>query len=443
MLRYTSQALWLIVAYFFIIIAPVAVSAIIDAPAHNSIFLKLANSSALLAFPILAMQLVLSVRLHWIEKPFGLDRIFRFHKLMAIAAACLLILHPVMMAAGSEDSGWELLFSYRLPWTILLGKATLIAAIATAAGSLCRRILKIEFQRWLLWHNTLAIPILIGAFVHGSTVGPDFQNEILSAYLAFLIIVAMSAYGYHKIVRPYFARLYAFRVVGIIGESPEVCTLTFAPPKGRIVLYKPGQFYFLKLLRGKGLPIEEHPFSISSSPAEFETLSSTIKNIGDFTATIPQTAIGDRAALIGPYGRFSYLLYDNPTTIVLIAGGIGITPLMSMLRHMRDTSAKHRVVLLYGNKTERDIIFKSELDLMQKASRPPLTITHILSKPEEAWRGERGHIDETIIKRYCGCILRSAAFYLCGPAGMMESIKKILIRLQTPRSRIHYEKFEL
>jgi len=426
-----------IIAYFFIIVSPMAIFIAINFKTQGPFLVKIADGSALLAFAIFTMQFVLSARLQWIERPFGLDRIFRFHKLMAIVAASLLLVHPVMVAAGDEEFGWSLLFSFRLPWAVLLGKATLFTVMVTAIVGLCRRIFKIEFQKWLLSHNALAILILIAGFVHGSIVGPDLKNHVLRGYMVFFIIFAALAYGYQKIVRPFFSWLRAYRIVDVKQESPDTWTLTFAPqPDRRTTPFKPGQFHFLRLFRGKGLPREEHPFSISSSPAKPETLSSTIKNSGDFTALIPQTTIGDRAVLIGPYGRFSYLLYENPATIVLIAGGIGIAPLMSMLRHMRDTGATNNVVLIYANKTERDIVFKSELDAMLHAQIPPLKMVHVLSRPDESWQGERGHINETIIQRYCTHTLQSAAFYFCGPAGMIESVKKTLIKLHVPRSRI-------
>jgi predicted ferric reductase len=176
-----------IIAYFFIIVSPVAIFIAINFKTQGPFLVKIADGSALLAFAIFTMQFVLSARLQWIERPFGLDRIFRFHKLMAIVAASLLLVHPVMVAAGDEEFGWSLLFSFRLPWAVLLGKATLFTVMVTAIVGLCRRIFKIEFQKWLLSHNALAILILIAGFVHGSIVGPDLKNHVLRGYMVFAL----------------------------------------------------------------------------------------------------------------------------------------------------------------------------------------------------------------------------------------------------------------
>ena len=119
-----------------------------------------------------------------------------------------------------------------------------------------------------------------------------------------------------------------------------------------------------------GLPVEEHHFTIASSPTEPAFHTSTIKASGDFTATIGQTSPGDLAIIQAPFGRFSYVLKPQALDLVFIAGGIGITPLMSNLRHMRDTQADRRVLLLYSNKTENDIVFREELAQIEAGTNP-------------------------------------------------------------------------
>ena len=189
--------------------------------------------------------------------------------------------------------------------------------------------------------------------------------------------------------------------------------------------------------------MEEHHFTISSSPAEPDFHTSTIKASGDFTATIGQTRVGDLAVVHAPFGRFSYLVHPEATELVFIAGGIGITPLMSNLRNMRDTRADRLVLLLYSNKSEADIVFKEELDGMAGGEEPHLQVVHILTQPSSAWQGETGRLDREKLQRLCGAHLAHSTFLLCCPPPMIQSLVAILNDLEVPTSRISYEYFSL
>jgi ferredoxin-NADP reductase len=189
--------------------------------------------------------------------------------------------------------------------------------------------------------------------------------------------------------------------------------------------------------------VEEHHFTISSSPAETGFHTSTIKASGDFTATIGQTSPGDLAIIHAPFGRFSYVLKPQALDLVFIAAGIGITPLMSNLRHMRHTQADRRVLLLYSNKTENDIVFREELAQIEAGTKPQLQVIHLLSQPDAGWTGEKGRLDREKIRRLCGNRLTTSTFFLCCPPPMTRTLVQILAGLGVPDSRISYEHFSL
>ncbi|MEO7318706.1 MAG: oxidoreductase, partial [Chthoniobacteraceae bacterium] len=126
-----------------------------------------------------------------------------------------------------------------------------------------------------------------------------------------------------------------------------------------------------------------------------------------------------------------------------IAGGIGITPLMSMLRHMRDTRAERRVLLLFANRTEEDIAFRDELAAMEAGAQPQLKAVHIFDKPDDDWRGEKGRLDAPMIERLCGGDLPQRAFYVCAPPALMDVVIKCLRTHGVPAKNIHFERFNL
>jgi ferredoxin-NADP reductase len=170
-------------------------------------------------------------------------------------------------------------------------------------------------------------------------------------------------------------------------------------------------------------------------------VSSTIKALGDFTSTMGQTRVGDRAAVHGGFGRFSYVLYPKERDLVFIAGGIGITPLMSMIRHMQDTRDTRQVLLLYANKDQSGIVFSRELSEIEAGGHPSLRVVHVLGSPGPGWKGETGFVDEEKILRLCGDDLDGKIFYVCGPSGLIDAVLDALTGLGVEDYRIRIEIF--
>jgi ferredoxin-NADP reductase len=193
-------------------------------------------------------------------------------------------------------------------------------------------------------------------------------------------------------------------------------------------------------MRGRGLPEEEHHFTISSAPNPNGAVTSTIRNIGDFTATVCDTKPGDSARVHGPFGRFSHTLHPEEKRVVFIAGGIGITPVMSMLRHMRDVGWPKPALLIYANSSRDKIVFRDEIDAMHENING-FKAVHVLSRPDDGWEGETGHVDRELIERHAAPFTPDTGWYLCGPQGLMESAISDLEALGVPEKRMHREIF--
>jgi predicted ferric reductase len=404
---------------------------------------NLGRCFAQLAFAIIVLQVVLASRLKWLEAPFGLNLTFPFHRRMGTVAAILLLLHPLLMALGG-DEGWHLLYGLNLPWYIFVGKATLVLLLLNVILSLWRRPLCIAFEKWRLWHDILGPLVLALAFTHSWYASEDLTIGPMQVLWVTFLAAAVLLFVYHRLIRPLQLRDHLYRVLEVQQEADKVWTIKFDPPPGEQRFdFQPGQFQFVTLFRGEGLPVEEHHFTISSSPTETGFHTSTIKESGDFTAGIGKTRPGDTAAIHAPFGRFSYVYYPEARDLVFIAGGIGITPLMSNLRHMRDTKADRRVLLLYANHTESDIVFKDELAQLEAGTKPELRVVHILSKPGEAWQGETGRLDREMLARLTSDRLATSTFFLCCPPPMIQGLEQNLLDLRVAEARIHYEYFSL
>jgi ferredoxin-NADP reductase len=137
------------------------------------------------------------------------------------------------------------------------------------------------------------------------------------------------------------------------------------------------------------------------------------------------------------------VLYPDEKELVFISGGIGITPLISMLRHMRDTKADIDVRMLCFNRTERDIAFRDELAEIESGEFPRLNVNHILSTPSSSWQRGQEYPNKDMIGRLLGDDVASKVYYVCGPPPMMKIVINALRDLGVSGSNIRYENFAL
>jgi predicted ferric reductase len=426
--------------YLLLVFFPVLLVTFWGPRMGNPLLWELGKNCALMGFMLLVLQAVLAGRLKAVERPFGFDILIRFHKYMGLLAIGLLIGHPVLLALGGGGLG--LLTSLSASWYIMVAKVALLMLVVNVLLTLYSQQLRVKFERWRLLHDILALAIFVMGFLHSRRVGSDFSIAALQWYWAIVFTVAMVVFVYHRWIRPWRLGRHRWAVTDVKKEVDRVWTVRLEPPEGlKVFDYLPGQFQFITFHRGRGLPVEEHHWTIASSPAQREYVTSTIKELGDFTATIGQTRPGDAATVQGPFGRFSYLLRPENRDLVFVAGGIGITPLMGMLRHMRDTEADHSVLLIYANRSEAEIVFREELEEMAAGQQPRLAVIHLLSKPGENWAGEKGRLDRQKLERYCQNRFEDRTFYLCGPPPMIAAAVKILRDLGVPDERIETEVF--
>ncbi len=418
-------------AYGVAILAPLAVQYLTGRPFKSGQTLEIiGNVLILMAFPILALQPVLAGRFRVLDRAFGLDGVYVFHKTMGLIAASLLLCATASLAsAGSPSIHWT--------WVV-----TTVLVLLLAATALLQRQLHLPYETWRLIHNVLAVTVLIRVLIHAVVLeARSGSTPAVLVSIAFFLFGA-ACYVNHRLLGPRSRSRKAWSVESVRPETHNVWTLTLRPPEDvEPPAYLPGQFQFLTFDGGKG---EEHPFTISSDPSLAGARASTIKGSGDFTRTIGTTVRpGDRVAVQGPFGRFSYALHPDEKDLVFIAGGIGITPIMSMLRHMKGTKADIDAVLLYGNVAEKDIVFRKELDEIAAGAHPRLSVVHVLNRAEADWKGERGAVTEALIRKYCTGDLAKKTFYLCGPPPMMAALIGTLYAMGVPAGNIRFERFAL
>jgi predicted ferric reductase len=424
-------------AYPLLIMTPLAVFAVISPNSGHGLIAQMGVHCAVVAFTILALQFVISARLRWLEAPFGLDVVLQFHRAMAMVAMGLLCIHPLLLAS---DEGWGLLTSWRVRWPLWAGRLALLFLFAHIAVAIFRRVIRLPYETWRHLHNVVAFLLLGLAFLHSLALGNDFESKAARIVWGALPLIAWSAWFYGRLARPWFSGCSSYSVVSVAPETPRVWTLTLEPRVNRPLLYAPGQFVFLRL-NGSSVLSEEHPFSIASSPSPDGLIRLTIKEIGDFTSSVGRIKPGDLAVVHGPFGRFSHVFHSNDD-LVFVAAGIGITPLMSMLRYMRDRRDSRRVLLVYVNRGAADIVFRSELESIESAGFPALKTIHIMSRPQDDWVGPIGRLDTKCLRFLCGGF-SAKAFFICCPPIMASGLIRGLSNAGVGPERIHADYFGL
>jgi ferredoxin-NADP reductase len=204
--------------------------------------------------------------------------------------------------------------------------------------------------------------------------------------------------------------------------------------------YLPGQFLTVTVpINGKQV---KRSYTIASSPTQHDHAEITVKHEegGEVSAHLHNhVQEGDLLESSGPSGSFIFTGRECKC-ILLIGGGVGITPLMSVIRYLTDRSWAGDIFLLYSCHSPRDIIFRQELDYIQRR-HPNLRVIVTVSQPEGAnWKGPMGRITKELIARSVPD-LASRYVHLCGPVPLMEEVKRILVELGVPPERVKTEAF--
>jgi ferredoxin-NADP reductase len=217
--------------------------------------------------------------------------------------------------------------------------------------------------------------------------------------------------------------------------TPDTFVLRLKPTQKEVFPFVAGQYTRLKNPNFK--PEEAHTFSISSSPNTKEYLEFCIKTYGEWTQQLLQIEKGDELFVQEPEGNFTRKSHD--THMVYLAGGLGISPIMSMLRYIHEEKHNADVTLLYGSRTENTIAYKKEVEQMEK-DMPHLKVVHILShlEPTDPWKGYRGFINEDIIKNEVN-LEKNPVFFIIGPPIFIEKMKEMLVGIGVKESQFRLE----
>ncbi|MEX0340832.1 MAG: ferric reductase-like transmembrane domain-containing protein, partial [Arenibacterium sp.] len=413
----------LICIYFLAVTLPLILSWIFGGP-PRALHQELASGLGILAFSMILAEFVLSGRFKSMSKGVGMDVIMRFHQVMARTALAFALLHPFLYQ--STPAGGQRPWDPTRQLTITTDFSALSSGIAAFLILPClvflaigRSRLEYKYETWRLIHGMAALLIALLLLHHTTYAGRYGSHPVMTWFWVAMTGFAVGSLLYVYVLVPLVGTSRAWRVSSVTRLTPKQWEVNVIPVGGHRLDYVAGQFVWLNLGHSS-FSMKENPFSICSAPASGAELSFMIKELGDFTNTVGDVETDTVAYLDGPYGNLCIEGRSEPG-VALLAGGVGLSPLLGILRQMRLTGDRRKVKMIYGNRKADQIAYREELGAQN--------VTYVLSEPPKDWDGETGLIDEALLDRvFASEEYRDWVFVMCGPAVMMNVVEDHLIR---------------
>ncbi len=433
-------ALWVLV-YLIVAVAPLFVMLIEPRPSGRPFLRDFSVAIAFAGMSVIGIQFALTARIPSLKRPFGSDVVYFFHHQISAVAFGLVVLH-ILLLIIDERGTLNLFRLSTAPNRARFAVAALVCFVLLIVLSVLRKRLRLEYVVWRITHGLLAMAAAALAMTHMQLVGIYLASPWKRALWAVYVAVWIGTIAYARIFRPLMMKLRPYEVESVRQERGGAWSLRLCPVGHRGAAFHPGQFAWLTVGRSAFADLE-HPFSYSSSASGPAQPRFTVKALGNFTATIGSVAKGTRVYVDGPFGAFTIDRRPKANAFVFVAGGIGITPIMSMLESMRDRGDRRDCCLLYAARDVDSMTFLEELRALEQEIA--LTLLLVPMEPPTGWTGPQGRISAEILEKAVPESQRDGGteIFLCGPPKMMEAVEGMLVQLGIPQRCIHTERFNL
>ena len=427
--------------YVFLVLLPLLAAAWSAPGAASRGFLhELGVAAGYVALSMLALEFGLVARLRAVAQPFGIDALQLFHRRLGFVALGFAIAHPLLLlAAGTPAAAFD---PFGGPPPMRPGAAAFWLLVLLVATTLWRRSLRLSYEAWLLLHRWAALALLAGALWHVFAVEGRSGEPLMRALWAAYAVLVVALMAWHRVVAPLRAWRRPWRVVENRVERGDSRTVVVEPVGHQGFDFAPGQFAWLLTGRTPFSALQ-HPITMAGSAEQggSRRLEFTIKALGDWSReVVPAMSPGQRLWIDGPHGVFTP---ERAPAIglVLIAGGVGITPMRAILLSMRDRGDRRPVLLLHAASSLDRMTFREEFEAL--ANEVALTYVPVLEQPPEGWAGERGWIDRALLERHLPLQRAHWQCFVCGPPPMLDAMERLLPQCGLPAERVHTERFAM
>jgi predicted ferric reductase len=394
--------------------------------------------TGLFAVYLALVQILLLSRLPPLERLVGFDRLTVWHRRNGLACIVLTVAHVVFITIGYAGTDQvlipqevsRLLSSYPGMITATVGTAIMLAVVVASLVVVRRRL---PYEAWYAVHLTVYVGIVL-AYLHQLPTGNEFAaNPAQRDYWIALYVVVLALLLSFRVVRPaVLAWRHRLRVAGVVPEGPDVVSVYISGRHLDRLAARGGQFMIWRFLT-PGRWWQAHPFSLSTAPGG-RTLRITVKGVGGYSKSLAALPVGTRVLADGPFGRFTLAARRCPHT-VLIAGGIGVTPLRCLLEELPGGGEIH---LIHRAVSEADLVLREEIATLARTKQA--VVHHVLG--DHRARGAARLLSPEHLLELVPRVAVSDIF-LCGPPRMMAHVTASLHALGVPSHHIHSERFAL
>lgn len=380
----------------------------------------------------MAFQLVLVARLPWLDHRIGMDRLTSWHRWVGFGLLWTLMSHAVFITFGYAQGASvgpvdELVELAETTEGVLraIVALVLIMIIGGVSARYARR--RLAYETWHFIHLYTYVAVVL-AFTHQVGVGTTFtSSSAATTYWWALWGVALGSVFLGRVVLPVRKNLrHQLRVSAVVPEADNVVSIYMTGRDLDKLPARAGQFFLWRFLT-KDRWWQANPFSLSAAP-DGKSLRLTAKVAGDGTSALRHIPVGTRVFAEGPYGAFTAMHRTRPES-VLIAGGVGVTPIRALLEEIEG-----HAVVIYRVARDQDAVLYDELRDLAHAKGAELYLVSGPSTPDKLAPARLAELVPDITDR---------DVFLCGPPPMMNAVLRSLRELGVPKSQTHFERFSL
>ena len=393
---------------------------------EGGLFASLGRITGLLAAYFLLVQVLLLARMPFLQALTGFDRLTLWHRWNGRFTLLLILGHVTCITMGYAlldrlsviGETVSLLTKYPGMVQALIGTVLVLMVGVTSAVIVRRRL---RYETWYVVHLTAYLAVFLTWFHQIPNGNELVLRPIPTAYWTALYVVTLQLVVVFRVIQPLVrGAWHGMRVTEVIHEGPGVVSVRMAGRHLDWMDVHAGQFFLWRFL-APGMWRQSHPFSLSAAPQR-DSLRITVKSLGDFSTRVAEIKPGTWVMAEGPFGSFTGQARRHKHA-VLIAAGIGITPIRALLEEMTGP-----VTLIYRARNERELIFRHELD---RLARDGTTVHYVVgdrSVPEHRHFLTAPHLRQ-LVPDIAHCDV-----YLCGPSGMMRPLQRTLRRIGVAKS---------
>ena len=430
----------LALAYLAVVLVPLWLALATAGPdgGRNRPVYDVSLATGLVALSLLVVTYVLPKRVRALSRSLGIEVVLGVHRLVGLSALTFVLAHVVTVLLADADN-LALLDVTDAPNRARAAVGATVAMLLLIGTAVWRRRLLPRYETWRAVHIVLAVTVVVLAglhvwWLHHLVIQPRFRW-----WFAALALVAVAVSLRRWVWRPLRAWQRPWVVDAVRRESPTVSTLVLKPAGHRgFRRFRPGQFAWIRI-GSTPLGFEEHPFTIASAPRRSGAIEFTIKQLGDFSSAVGEVAVGDRVWVDGPHGAFSPD-HHKSRGLVLIAGGVGITPMISVLRSLAQRGDDREHLLFVSARALGELLFREEIT--ELADRLRLRVVELLNDPHDGWTGATGFLTADVLAAHLPANRERLDYFLCGSPPMVSAVIAALRSVGVAGHHIHTEKFD-